>query len=74
MIGTLLHTAGVPFVYEASFPLPAGKAGDAAGANAPPEDLRGHRPDFYLPDDPEAPVTAAGGVCGLFAGGGGILR
>ena len=50
VIGTLLHTAGVPFVYEASFPLPAGK------------DLRNYRPDFYLPDDPEAPVTAEGGV------------
>ena len=62
VIGTLLHTAGVPFVYEASFPLPAGKAGSAAGADALPEDLRGYRPDFYLPDDPEAPVTAAGGV------------
>ena len=55
VIGTLLHTAGVPFVYEASFPLPAGKAGGAA-------DLRDYRPDFYLPDDPEAPVTAEGGV------------
>ena len=52
----------MPFVYEASFPLPAGKAGGAAGADAPPEDLRGYRPDFYLPDDPAAPVTAAGGV------------
>ena len=62
VIGTLLHTASVPFVYEASFPLPAGKAGGAAGADAPPEDLRDYRPDFYLPDDPEAPVTAAGGV------------
>ena len=62
VIGTLLHTAGVPFVYEASFPLPAAKAGGAAGADAPPEDLRDYRPDFYLPDDPEAPVTAAGGV------------
>ena len=66
VIGTLLHTAGVPFVYEASFPLPAGKAGGAAGADAwadaPPEDLRDYRPDFYLPDDPEAPVTAASGV------------
>ena len=55
VIGTLLHTAGVPFVYEASFPLPAGKAGGAA-------DLRDYRPDFYLPDNPEAPVTAEGGV------------
>ena len=62
VIGTLLHTAGVPFVYEASFPLPAGKAGGAAGAAAAPEDLRDYRPDFYLPDDREAPVTAAGGV------------
>ena len=62
VIGTLLHTAGVHFVYEASFPLPAGKAGDAAGADAPPEDLMGYRPDFYLPDDPKAPVTADGGV------------
>ena len=62
VIGTLLHTASVPFVYEASFPLPAGKAGGAAGADAPPEDLRDYRPDFYLPDDPEAPVTAEGGV------------
>ena len=49
VIGTLLHTAGVPFVYEASFPLPAEGAGGAAGADAPPEDLRGYRPDFYLP-------------------------
>ena len=40
VIGTLLYTAGVPFVYEASFPLPAGKAGSAAGADVPPEDLR----------------------------------
>ena len=55
VIGTLLHAAGVPFLYEASFPLPAGEAGAAA-------DLRGYRPDFYLPDDPEAPVTAEGGV------------
>ena len=62
VIGTLLHTAGVPFVYEASFPFPTGKSGDAAGADALPEDLRGYRPDFYLPDDPEAPVTANGGV------------
>ena len=62
VIGTLLHTAGVPFVYEASFPLPAGKAGAAAGADATPEDLRGYRPDFYLPDDPKAAVTAASGV------------
>ena len=58
VIGTLLQTAGVRFVYEASFPLPAGKDGGAAGADA--EDLRGYRPDFYLPDDPEAPVTAEG--------------
>ena len=62
VIGTLLHAAGVPFVYEASFPLPAGKAEGAAGADAPPEDLRGYRPDFYLPDDRAAPVTAKGGV------------
>ena len=64
VIGTLLHTAGVPFVYQASFPLPAGKAGDAAGADAAAEDLRGYRPDFYLPDDPDpaAPVTASGGI------------
>ena len=55
VIGTLLHTAGVPFVYEVSFPLPAGEAGVAA-------DLRDYQPDFYLPDDPEAPVTAKGGV------------
>ena len=56
----------MPFVYEASFPLPAGKAGGAEGADArtdaPPKDPRGYRPDFYLPDDPEVPVTAAGGV------------
>ena len=62
VIGTLLHAAGVPFKYEASFPLPARKAEGAAGVAAPPEDLRDYRPDFYLPDDPEAPVTAAGGV------------
>ena len=55
VIGTLLHAAGVRFDYEASFPLPAGEAGAAA-------DLRGYRPDFYLPDDPEAPVTAESGV------------
>ncbi len=55
MIGTLLHTAGMHYVYEASFPLPAGKAGNAA-------DLRDYRPDFYLPDDPQAPVTAHSGV------------
>ena len=55
VIGTLLYTAGVPFDYQASFPLPAGEAGAAA-------DLRGYQPDFYLPDDPEAPVTAEGGV------------
>ena len=59
VIGTLLHTAGVPFIYEASFPFPAG---EAAGAGALPEDLRDYRPDFYLPDDPKAPVTAEGGV------------
>ena len=62
VIGTLLYTAGVPFVYEASFPLPGGKAEGSTGADAPPEDLRGYRPDFYLPDDPAAPVTAEGGV------------
>ena len=62
VIGTLLHTAGVPFIYEASFPFPAGEAGGAAGASALPEDLRDYRPDFYLPDDPKAPVTAEGGV------------
>ena len=63
VIGTLLHTAGVPFVYETLFPFPAGKAGGAAGpARALPEDLRDYRPDFYLPDDPKAPVTAEGGV------------
>ena len=62
VIGTLLHTASVPFVYGASFPLPARKADAVAAADAPPEDLRGYRPDFYLPDDPGAPVTAAGGV------------
>ena len=61
VIGTLLHTAGVPFIYEASFPFPAGEAGGAAGAGALPEDLRDYRPDFYLPDDPKAPVTAEGG-------------
>ena len=55
VIGTLLYTAGVPFDYQASFPLPAEEAGAAA-------DLRGYQPDFYLPDDPEAPVTAEGGV------------
>ena len=44
VIGTLLHAAGVPFVYEASFPLPAAKAGGAAGADAPPEDLRATGP------------------------------
>ena len=31
-------------------------------AGGAPEDLRGYRPDFYLPDDPAAPVTAEGGV------------
>ena len=62
VIGTLLHVAGVPFVYEASFPRPAGKPGGAAGADDPPEDLRDYRPDFYLPDDPDAPVTAESGV------------
>ena len=62
VIGTLLHTAGVPFFYQASFPLPPGKTRGALGADAPPEDLRGYRPDFYLPDDPKAPVTAEGGV------------
>ena len=62
VIGTLLYTAGVPFVYEASFPLPDGKAEGSTGADAAPEDLRGYRPDFYLPDDPAAPVTAEGGV------------
>ena len=62
VIGTLLHTAGVPFIYEASFPFPAGEAGGAAGAGALPEDLRDYRPDFYLPDDPKAPVTAEGGI------------
>ncbi|MCY4025349.1 MAG: hypothetical protein OXH75_03430 [Acidobacteria bacterium] len=30
VIGTLLHAAGVRFVYEASFPLPAEEAGSAA--------------------------------------------
>ena len=54
VIGTLLHTAGVHFFYEASFPLSAGKAGAAAGTTAAPEDLRDYRRDFYL---------------GLFAGG-----
>ena len=62
VIGTLPHTAGVPFIYEASFPFPAGEAGGAAGAGALPEDLRDYRPDFYLPDDPKAPVMAEGGV------------
>ena len=47
VIGTLLHAAGVPFVYEASFPLPAVKAGGAAEADTSPEDLRDYRPDFY---------------------------
>ena len=62
VVGTLLHAAGVPFRYEASFPPPAFAAGSAVGADAPPEDLRSYRPDFYLPDDPAAPVTAEGGV------------
>ena len=62
VIGTLLHTPGVPFIYEASFPLPVGNGRWRGGADAPPEDLRGYRPGFYLPDDPAAPVTAEGGV------------
>lgn len=35
LIGTLLHTTGVPFVHEASFPLPAGRVGCFDGGRHP---------------------------------------
>ena len=54
VVGTLLHTAGIEFRYEATFPVPAAMA-------ARDSDLRDYCPDFYLPDDPDAPVTALGG-------------
>ena len=37
VIGTLLHAAGVPFKYEASFPLPAGKPGGLPGMPTMPD-------------------------------------
>ena len=43
-------------------PAPGREGRGATAGDAPQEDLRGYRPDFYLPDDPEAPVTAAGAV------------
>ena len=52
VIATLLAAAKVPYVYEASFPIPRGHE----------TGLRDYRPDSYLPDDPAAPVTADGGV------------
>ena len=55
VIGTLLHAAGISFTYEATFPVPAAMAARVG-------DSRDYRPDFYLPDDPAAPVTAQGGV------------
>ena len=50
IIGTLLQAAGVEFRYEANFPMP----GDM--------DDKEYHPDFYIPDDPDAPVTADGGI------------
>jgi len=55
-VGTLLDAAGVPYRYEAEFPLRDYRTG------AERHDLRSYRPDFYLPDDPAGPVTADGGV------------
>ena len=50
IIGTLLRAAGVEFRYEANFPMP-----DDMGDKE-------YHPDFYIPDDPDAPVTADGGI------------
>ena len=50
IIGTLLQAASVEFRYEANFPMP----GDM--------DDKEYHPDFYIPDDPDAPVTADGGI------------
>ena len=50
IIGTLLQAAGLEFRYEASFPMPRDM-----------EDTEYH-PDFYIPDDPDAPITADGGI------------
>ena len=52
VIATLLSTAKRPYVYEASFPIPRGHE----------TGLRDYRPDFYIPDEPTAEVTAHGGV------------
>ena len=52
VIATLLNAAKVAYRYEASLPLPAGHE---AG-------IRDYRPDFYLPDEPNAPVSLQGGV------------
>lgn len=50
IIGTLLQAAGVEFRYEANFPMPSDM------------DAKEYHPDFYIPDDPDAPVTADGGI------------
>ena len=52
VIASLLAAAKVPYAYEATFPIP----------RAHETSLQDYRPDFYIPDDPNAAVTADGGV------------
>ena len=50
VIGTLLQAASVEFRYEANFPMPDDM------------DDKEYHPDFYIPDNPDAPVTTDGGI------------
>ena len=53
LIATTLHLARVPYWYEAEFPLPEEHESKSRG---------GYFPDFYLPDEPNMPVSIHGGI------------
>ena len=53
LIATTLYLAGIPYQYEAAFPLPEQRRS---------KNRAGYFPDFYLPDDPDAPVSIHGGI------------
>ena len=53
LIATTLHLAKIPYRYEAEFPVPEAHQ-SKTGAR--------YFPDFYLPDDPNKPVSIQGGI------------
>ena len=53
LIATTLHLSGIPYEYEAAFPVPEKHQSKGRA---------GYSPDFYLPDEPDKPVSIQGGV------------